>query len=339
MLLTRLQSNPYFIPWVVTFFSFLALLFLRTLIRTYWKRWNNKNPTPFSPAVLKITRIPSIYWSLAIALHVGMELCDLPKTQARRLDQLIHITLILSVFNVISQIAVMASKAFLVRTNGLLLGLIRGSIIVIGLLISLTVLGISIAPILTALGVGGLAVALAIKDTLENLFAGLYLLSEGALRVGDMIRLDSGQEGVILDIGWRTTRIKTSQNNALLIPNSKLSQSLVTNLNLPEHKIGVTIPVFVGIKADMGQVEKILLEVIKKSTEEVAGIVNSPEATVIFGGLQSDGNVLFNLNCFVNNFRQQTSTVSEIRKRIFKTLLENKIPMPESTPVISLART
>lgn len=338
MYLSQLEKNPYFIPIVVTTLSFFVLLFLRTLLRSYWKSWNNKNPHPFSPAALKVTRIPSVYWCLAIALHLGMEVCDLPKAQARRLDQLIHITLVLSVFNVISQIAVMASKAFLARTNGLLLGLIRGSIIVVGLLISLSILGISIAPILTALGVGGVAVALAIKDTLENLFAGLYLLSEGALKVGDMIRIDSGQEGVILDIGWRTTKIKTGQSNTLLIPNSKLSQSLVTNFNLPEQKIGVTIPVTVGAKANLDQVEQVLLQVIKICTEEVAGVLNSPEATVVFLGLQPDGNLLFNLNCFVQNFKQQTAALSEVKKRIFRTLLENQIPLPEGINLIPAAK-
>ncbi|NBX67370.1 MAG: mechanosensitive ion channel family protein [Proteobacteria bacterium] len=329
MLLSQLEKNPYFIPVVVTTLTFFVLLFLRTLLRTYWKRWNNKNPHPFSPAALKVTRVPSVYWCLAIALHLGMELCDLPKAQSRRIDQLIHITLVLSVFNVISQIAVMASKAFLIRTNGLLLGLIRGAILVVGLLISMSILGISIAPILTALGVGGVAVALAVKDTLENLFAGLYLLSEGALRVGDLIRLDSGQEGIILDIGWRTTKIKTGQNNTLLIPNSKLSQSLVTNFNLPEQKIGVTIPVPVGIGADLEKVEQVLLQVVKKCTEEVAGVLNSPEASIVFMGLQSDGNLLFNLNCFIQNFKHQTAALSELRKRIFKSLIDNHIPLPE----------
>lgn len=329
MLLSQLEKNPYFIPVVVTTLTFFVLLFLRTLLRTYWKRWNNKNPHPFSPAALKVTRVPSVYWCLAIALHLGMELCDLPKAQSRRIDQLIHITLVLSVFNVISQIAVMASKAFLIRTNGLLLGLIRGTILVVGLLISMSILGISIAPILTALGVGGVAVALAVKDTLENLFAGLYLLSEGALRVGDLIRLDSGQEGIILDIGWRTTKIKTGQNNTLLIPNSKLSQSLVTNFNLPEQKIGVTIPVPVGIGADLEKVEQVLLQVVKKCTEEVAGVLNSPEASIVFMGLQSDGNLLFNLNCFIQNFKHQTAALSELRKRIFKSLIDNHIPLPE----------
>lgn len=333
MIFSKLSSQHYFLPSIITLVSFLVLLLIRTVLRRYWKQWNKKNPHPFSPAALSLTRIPSVYWCLAIALHFGIELSDLPDHQAHQATKLIHVTLVLSFFNALSQVAVMACKNFLARSNGLLLGLVRGTFVVVGILIALSILGISIAPILTALGVGGLAVALAIKDTLENLFAGLYLLSEGALRVGDLIRLDSGQEGTIMDIGWRTTRIKTSNNNALLIPNSKLSQSIVTNFNLPEHKLGITVPVLLGVKTDLNQVEKVLLETVKKSTEDVTGIISYPEPTVLFQGLQSDGNLLFNLNFSINDVKNQTSAVSEVRKRIFRAVLENQFPLPQTNPI------
>ena len=334
MQLSSLQSHQYFIPTFIAIVGFLILLLFRTVFRRYWSNWLKKNPNSFSSAVLKITRIPSVYWCIAIALHFAIDLSDIPIHQARPIAKLIHVALILSIFNVLSQIAVMGCKNYLARSNGLLLGLVRSTFLIVGILISLSIFGVSIAPLLTALGVGGLAVALALKDTLENFFAGLYLLSEGALKVGDFIRLDSGQEGVILDIGWRTTRIKTSQNSAILIPNSKLSQSLVTNFNIPDHKITVTLPVAVGVQADLNRVEKLLLEVIKNSTEDVAGVINSPEATVLFAGLQPDGNLLFNLNVMIQSFKQQSSAVSELRKRIFKSLLENQIPLPQVDPRI-----
>jgi small-conductance mechanosensitive channel len=333
LIFSKLSTQHYFLPSIITLVSFLVLLLIRTALRRYWKQWNKKNPHPFSPAALSLTRIPSVYWCLAIALHFGIELSDLPDHQAHQATKLIHVTLVLSFFNALSQVAVMACKNFLARSNGLLLGLVRGTFVVVGILIALSILGISIAPILTALGVGGLAVALAIKDTLENLFAGLYLLSEGALRVGDLIRLDSGQEGTILDIGWRTTRIKTSNNNALLIPNSKLSQSIVTNFNLPEHKLGITLPISVGIQSDLNKVEKVLLEIVKKSTEDVSGVISYPEPTVLFQGLQSDGNLLFNLNFSINDVKNQTSAVSEVRKRIFRAVLENQFPLPQTNPI------
>ncbi len=97
-------------------------------------------------------------------------------------------------------------------------------IYIIGFLVILQSFGVSITPILTALGVGGLAVALALQDTLGNLFAGLGIIAVRKVRVGEFVRLDSGQEGYIADISWRYTEIRQLANNMILVPNSKLGR-------------------------------------------------------------------------------------------------------------------
>ncbi len=102
-------------------------------------------------------------------------------------------------------------------------------------MILLNLLGVSITPILTALGVGGIAVALALQDTLANLFAGFYVSLAGQLRVGDYIKLDSGGEGYITDITWRSTTIRALQNNLIIVPNAKLAQAIVANYHLPRN--------------------------------------------------------------------------------------------------------
>jgi small-conductance mechanosensitive channel len=88
-----------------------------------------------------------------------------------------------------------------------------GMIAVLGLLVILNGLGLSIAPMLTALGVGGLAVALALQEPLANFFAGLFLTLAGQIRLGDYVKLDSGQEGYIVDFSWRSTRLRMLANN------------------------------------------------------------------------------------------------------------------------------
>ena len=112
-------------------------------------------------------------------------------------------------------------------------------------------LGLSITPMLTALGVGGLAVALALQDTLANLFAGVYITIAGQIRVGDYLRLDSGQEGYVADIGWRSTRIRMLPNNLVLVPNAKLSQAIVTNYYLPDRELAVLVEVGVDYGSDL----------------------------------------------------------------------------------------
>ena len=92
---------------------------------------------------------------------------------------------------------------------------------ILGLLVVLNGLGLSITPMLTALGVGGLAVALALQEPLANFFAGVFLTLAGQIRSGDYVKLDSGQEGYVVDFSWRSTRLRMLANNLVVVPNSK----------------------------------------------------------------------------------------------------------------------
>ena len=114
--------------------------------------------------------------------------------------------------------------------------IVKTIIFIIGILIILQSLGISITPILTALGVGGIAVALALQDTLANLFSGVHIIVLRKVRVGDYIKLDSGEEGYVTDITWRNTTIVTILNNMIIIPNSTIASSILRNYYFPQKK-------------------------------------------------------------------------------------------------------
>ena len=122
-------------------------------------------------------------------------------------------------------------------TTTLTENLVRIVVVILGLLVILKGLGLDITPMLTALGVGGLAVALALQDTLANLFAGLYLTVAKHIRIGNYIKLSSGEEGYLVDIDWRASRLRQLTNNTVLVPNAKLSQSIVTNYHSPENEL------------------------------------------------------------------------------------------------------
>lgn len=153
--------------------------------------------------------------------------------------------------------------------------LTRLLILALGGLIILQSLGISITPILTALGVGGLAVALALQDTLSNLFSGLHILLSRQLRPGDYVKLDSGEEGYVQDITWRNTTIRTLSNNMSIVPNSKLASAVIVNFNQPEKEMSVLVPVGVSYESDLKKVEKVTIEVVKETLREVEGGLES----------------------------------------------------------------
>jgi small-conductance mechanosensitive channel len=144
-------------------------------------------------------------------------------------------------------------------------------VFLIGIMVILQVLGISITPILTALGVGGLAAALALQPTLANLFSGLQIIAAKQLHPGDYVKLDSGEEGYVTDITWRNTTIRALPNNMIIVPNSKLASTIFTNYYQPQQETGVLIQVGVSYASDLKKVEKVTIEVGKEVMKEVEG--------------------------------------------------------------------
>jgi small-conductance mechanosensitive channel len=137
-----------------------------------------------------------------------------------------------------------------------------------GLILILDRLGIEISPLIAGLGIGGLAVALALQPTLSNFFAGTYVLSDAVIRPGDYIELDSGQAGYVREIGWRTTKIETWQGNLVVMPNSKLAEAIVVDYDKPQPSMLFLVTCGVSYESDLEKVEQIALEAARKAVAE-----------------------------------------------------------------------
>ena len=187
----------------------------------------------------------------------------------------------------------------------------------IGLLLIVQTLGIAIAPVLTALGVGGLAVALALKDTLENLFSGLQIIASGQIRAGDYVKLESGIEGYVADITWRTTTIRDLSDNLVVVPNSKVSQTSFTNYALPERELSVSVPVLVPFDSDLALVERVTLEVARKTWRENGAPVTG-EPTLRFNEWGNENlklNVILRATAYVNQFKLRSDFLRRLQAR------------------------
>jgi small-conductance mechanosensitive channel len=327
------------IPAALAVASAAALLVVRSIAFKILHAWAKRTDTHADDIIIKSLRTPSIFWSIALGVYIGLTLSELPPKYVAAISKMIHVIVI---FSITVAVANLSGKVFThyiqtanlpFKTTGLAYGIMKGVIYVVGLLIILTVLGISITPLITALGVGGLAVALALQDTLANLFAGMHILVEKSIRVGDFIRLESGQEGYVQDITWRTTRVRMLPNNMVVIPNSKLAQSVVTNYYLPEPRMSLLIPVSVSYSSDPEKVERILVEEAKKGAAEIPGMLAEPEPFVRFIPGYGDSSLDFTLVCQVREFTDQFPAQHELRKRIFKRFRQEgiEIPFPHRT--------
>ncbi|MBU4405409.1 MAG: mechanosensitive ion channel family protein, partial [Acidobacteria bacterium] len=196
--------------------------------------------------------------------------------------------------------------------------LTRIFVFLFGFLIIFNSLGISITPILTGLGIGGLAVALALQETLANLFAGLQLIASKQIRPGDYIRLGSGEEGFIVDINWRNTTVRELSNNLNIIPNSHISKTIVKNYFLPEKISSVLVQVGVAYESDLEKVEKATIEVAREVMREIPGGVSDFEPFTryhTFGDSSINFTVILKAKEFVDQYILKHEFIKRLHKR------------------------
>lgn len=167
-------------------------------------------------------------WFVIGGFYWGLRWLTLRPEVAAIADKSLFIALVLLATFMVSRLTLAVINYFNHQVDGvlpnssLISNLARIMVFIGGFLMILQSLGVSITPILTALGVGGLAVALALQDTLANLFAGVHVLLSRQIRPGDFVKLESGEEGYVADITWRNTTIRMLPNNLVIIPNSKI---------------------------------------------------------------------------------------------------------------------
>jgi len=201
------------------------------------------------------------------------------------------------------------------RSVSIFINAVRLSVYLLGLLMTLQSVGVTIAPILTALGVGGLAVALAMQDTLSNLFAGLQIVAVRKIKIGEYIKLDSGQDGYVTDITWRYTELLSPSNNTILVPNAKLANAVVTNFYQPKRELGASLDVTVRFGSDLDKVERVSLEVANEVAKTVSGVARDIKPGVAFGSL-TDLGVRFSIDFQVKEYNDQWRVKHELIKRL-----------------------
>lgn len=315
----------------------VAALFARQILFKVLRRWTAKTETSIDDVLFSVIRGPSIFWTIALGLYIGIGTSVLPPRMIQIAFAVLHALMILSftfvAANGVSHLLRFAAHRAGLPLTGLAQGVVKGVVIALGAVVLLGTMGVSITPILTALGVGGLAVALALQDTLSNLFAGLHILVERSIRVGDVIRLESGEEGTVSDIGWRTTRIRLLPNNVVIIPNNKLAQARVLNYSLPDRSMALLIPVSVSYEADLSLVQRLLVEEATRDIDRIPGLLSEPVPMVRFIPGFGQSSLDLTLVVQVREFGDQHLVQHELRLRILERFRAEgvEIPYPSRT--------
>jgi small-conductance mechanosensitive channel len=218
-----------------------------------------------------------IFWFILAGVNAAAHTSPMPEEAHANITKLLFALAVISVTLLVSRIGANHLKLYASRVEGVLpstsifVNTLRILILLAGLFTIMDAYGISLLHMVTAMGVAGLATALAIQPTLANLFAGIQILATKQLKVGDYVKLDSGEDGYVTDISWRMTALRTLTSNLIFIPNSKMASATVVNYHMPDKGIDVIVQVSVIPSSDHLVVEQECLAFAKEVMKSVPG--------------------------------------------------------------------
>tara|TARA_B100000427_G_scaffold286829_1_gene261049 strand:+ start:64 stop:1233 length:1170 start_codon:yes stop_codon:yes gene_type:complete len=332
-------NSNFLVSLVFSVLSFVFAIVLEIMIKTVFKSGKNKNSMLFKrigfvtggPLVVFFV-LSGIVWSISLLDHVAGDAILNKDDRGWLRDVLVSSWEVLCILI----ITICTSRTLIALLNWYsrrvakktqtefddkiippLKRLLPILVYSLGALKLLDYFGFSVSPILAGLGIGGIAVALAVQPTLSNFFAGTYVLTEGALKEDDFIEIEGGIAGYVSSVGWRSTKIRDRFNNLVIIPNSKMAESVVTNFYSPETAINLIITSGVAYEENLEKVEKTVYDALGdlvKSSENVA-----PGTEPRFGFSEfGDSNINFWVFMQAKDWPSSFQLKSEIIKKIHK---------------------
>jgi small-conductance mechanosensitive channel len=296
-------------------------------------RWLPAGRRDLAATVTTLIRRRMPGWSLLVGVWISAGYWPLTPEAHVVLDRTLFVIGALSVTATLAAVASLSVDAYgslvapALPVSSLTRNIAWTLVAVLGTLVVLNGLGLSITPMLTALGVGGLAVALALQEPLANFFAGLFLTLAGQVRVGDYVKLDGGQEGYVVDFSWRSTRLRMLANNLVIVPNAKLAQAIVVNHHLPSPDLAVLVEVGVDYSSNLTGVERIVGDVGREVMREVPGGVPDFEPFIRYHTF-ADSSVNFTVILRAKEFVDQYLVKHEFIKRLHARFNREDIVIP-----------
>ncbi len=331
-------------PWIQS-----LGIFILSLVLTVVGRWSlgfvllglaKKTKTDVDDILIRAVKNVITYLIPVIGLMVALTPLALQTSIPERiLFSFLAVLLMRGAISLVDDVSKWLEETWLKRTastldEGLLRLLrkaVKTSVAILGVLIILEKWEVQIGPLLGALGIGGLAVALALNNSLSNVFAGIQLILDRSVNVGDKIQLESGELGLVLDIGLRTTLMQTYDNEVISLPNSQLANARIKNYTKPDATIRVNVNFAVAYGSDVAEVKRVVLGAIRRLDD----ISQEPEPQVLFLNM-GDFTLDMCARVWVDNYGKQFSKKLEMTELIYNTLNESGIEIPFPTRTVHM---
>jgi len=307
----------------------IAQIFHMILVR-WAKKAAERTATNVDDRIVRSTTLPTYLLIIFIGLYFSIKTLSYVNPYFDIIHKIFFVIFVLLISTIVARIFTILVSQFVKiqkkyeKTPRLIKVMTLSIVYLIAFIIVLSYFKINVTPLLATLGIGGIAIGLALQGTLSNLFAGFQIISDKLLKTGDFVELDNGKSGCVEDITWRSTKIRTLQNNVVVIPNSKLADSIITNHALPNNQMSIWIPCGVSYDSDLEKVEKVTLDVAKKIQKTVPGATRGVEPKLRYKEF-GDSNINFTISLHVDQFADKYLVTHEFIKALKKEYDKEKI--------------
>ena len=311
---------------------FVGWLFKR-FIHGFLRKLTKKTSFKTDDILLNAVESQIVVWISLAAIYYVVSTTKILQPYSEYLVKGVVFTLILSITFAISKFFIgmiddwSEQQGRAIPSTKIFVNLVRALIFVIGVLVALDFIGVSITPMLTALGVGGLAISLALKDTLSDVFAGLHILLSKKVQPDDFIELESGQMGYIKNITWRNTTILERTNNIFIVPNTLLSAAIVKNYSTIDKTFAAKLEIGVSYESNLEYVEKVTLEVAQDVAKRMSEHAKNFEPFLRYYEF-GDSSINYKVFFQVNQYGDQFAIIHEFIKQILKRYKKEGINIP-----------
>ncbi len=314
---------------ILVFIGFvIAGYALRIFLNVYLTGLAKKTKTKVDEIIIDAVKTPIVVIFLLAGVNFALGLADfVPAQVTQYLPTVFSVVIILIATLAIGR----AIKGILIyygltRPNlkslvPLLSKISKFLIYFIALVLILRSLGIDVTALVAGLGIAGIAIAFALQETLSQFFSGLYIMTDRPVRIGDYIELESGQKGYVVDVGWRSTRIRELPNNIIIIPNTKLAGARITNFYLPDKETACLVQVGVSYNSDLEKVERVTIEVGREAIKRVEGEMPGFDPFIryhTFSDFSINFTVILRVKEYVDKFLLTHEFIKALHKRYKK---------------------
>lgn len=333
--ITGFVTNEYLIALIYFILFFIVIRISAYILEKIILRLTMKTKTDLDDLIVKSSSKPITFLAIMFGLRISLDQIAFSEILQRNINLIIDSLIIFAfaylAYKIINlsftRVMHRVAKRAKTKPNEGLIQLTKSAlqvVMVLGALIYLlSILGFEIGPFLTGLGIGGIAIAFALQESLGNVFGGISIILDKSVNVGDLVTLEDKTSGKISKIGIRSTKIQTFDNETVIVPNSKLANSNINNIAQPNPIVRVVVPFGVAYGSDVEKVKKIVIKEIKS----VSNFIENPEPSIRFMEM-GESSLNFKAFFFVDSFDNRLSALDEANTKIYKALNKAGVEIP-----------